>query len=317
MSDLVTFGETMLRLSPPGNERFESARSFDVGAGGAESNVAIAAERLGAVSTWMSKLPNSALGRRIVGELNQCGIITDVVWSPNGRVGTYYLEHAGKPRGTNVIYDRQGTALSNASADEFDLGLIKNARAFFTSGITPALSPTLQETVKQLLKVARQSGTTTAMDVNYRRKLWSPQEAQDVLQSLFPGIDILIIAARDAEVVLGFEGDHRQLAHSLASKFDFTTVVVTRGEQGALAWHDSVVHDHDAYETDTVEPIGSGDAFTGAFLARRLAGDEVQRALEYAVAAAAVKRTIPGDTARLTKAEVEAVVANRTEDLSR
>lgn len=317
MSDLVAFGETMLRLSPPGSERLESTDTFEVRAAGSESNVAVAAERLGAVSTWTSKLPDSPLGRRIAGELHRHGIETDVVWSRNGRVGTYYLEHAGKPRGTNVIYDRRGSAITTAEPQEFDLELIRDARVFFTSGITPALSSTLRETTANLLKAARNAGTTTAFDVNYRRKLWSPQEAQNTLTQLFPGIDVLVIAARDARTVLGFEGDPRQLAHKLGSQFDFTTVVVTRGEQGALAWHDSVVHGHDAYETDTVDPIGTGDAFTGAFLARRLAGDDVPDALEYASATAALKRTIPGDVALVTKEEVDAVVSDRDERISR
>ena len=317
MSDLVTFGETMLRLSPPGYERIESATEFEVHAGGSESNVAIAAERLGAVSTWTSKLPETPLGRRVVGELHQCGIETDVVWTHTGRVGTYYLEQGGEPRGTTAIYDREGSAITSATAQEFDLDLIRDARLFFTSGITPALSSTARETTANLLQAAQQAGTTTAFDVNYREKLWSPSEAQETLTRLFPLIDVLVIAARDASTVLGFEGDHRQLAHKLGSKFDFSTVVVTQGKQGALAWHDSVVHDHDAYETETVSPIGAGDAFTGAFLARRLAGDDVHRSLEFATAAAALKRTIPGDIARLTLEEVEAVVTEDADRLSR
>ncbi|MFC4249254.1 bifunctional 2-dehydro-3-deoxygluconokinase/2-dehydro-3-deoxygalactonokinase [Natribaculum luteum] len=317
MSDLVTFGETMLRLSPPGNERIESASEFEVRAAGAESNVAVAAERLGAVSTWTSKLPDSPLGRRVVGELRQYGIDTDVVWSQSGRQGTYYLEHGGKPRGTNVVYDREDAAITTAKAEEFDVDLIQDARVFFTSGITPALSSTLRETTVNMLKAAREAETTTAFDVNYRRKLWSPEEARETLLKLFPGIDILLIAARDARTVLGYEGDPRQLAHKLASQFDFTTVVVTRGDQGALAWHDNVVHDHEVYDTETVDPIGTGDAFTGAFIARRLAGDDVPKALEYASATAALKRTVPGDVALVTKEEVDAVVSDRTEDISR
>ncbi|USZ71562.1 bifunctional 2-dehydro-3-deoxygluconokinase/2-dehydro-3-deoxygalactonokinase [Natronosalvus halobius] len=317
MSDLVTFGETMLRLSPPGHERLETASEFEVRAAGAESNVAVAAERLGAVSTWTSKLPDSPLGRRVVGELQQYGIDTDVVWSDEGRQGTYYLEHGGKPRGTNVVYDRSEAAVTTAKPQEFDIDLIRDARVFFTSGITPALSPTLRETTAQLLKAARQNDTTTAFDFNYRRKLWSPEEARDTLTKLFPGIDVLVIAARDARTVLGYEGDPRQLAHKLGSQFDFRTVVVTRGDQGALAWHDNVVHDHDAYETETHDPIGTGDAFTGAFIARRLSGDDVGRALEYAAATAALKRTIPGDAALVTKAEVDAVVADSAESISR
>ncbi|RZV11598.1 2-keto-3-deoxygluconate kinase [Natrinema hispanicum] len=317
MSDIVTFGETMLRLSPPGSERLENTDELEVRAGGAESNVAIAASRLGASATWLSKVPETPLGRRVVGELQGHGIGTDVVWSHRGRQGTYYLEHAGEPRGTNVIYDRENTAISTAEAREFDIDLIQNAQVFFTTGITPALSTTLRDTTLNLLKAARKGGTSTAFDFNYRRKLWSPDEARETLTKLFPGIDILVIAARDARTVLGFEGDPRQLAHKLGSQYDFTTVVVTRGEEGAVGWHDSVVHDHAAYETDTVDPIGTGDAFTGAFIARRLDGDDVPTALEYAAATAALKRTIPGDAALVTADEVDAVVKDSSEGISR
>ncbi|WP_049921591.1 bifunctional 2-dehydro-3-deoxygluconokinase/2-dehydro-3-deoxygalactonokinase [Halopiger djelfimassiliensis] len=317
MSDLVTFGETMLRLSPPGAQRLETADEFEVHAGGAESNVAIAAQRLGTPATWLSKVPETPLGRRAVGELRQAGIETDVVWSHRGRQGTYYLEQGGSPRGSNVIYDREDTAFTTAKAREFDIDRIQNARVFFTTGITPALSSTLRDTTAKMLKAARQGGTTTAVDFNYRRKLWSPEEAESTLTQLFPGIDVLVIAARDARTVLGFEGDPRQLAHKLGSQYDFTTVVVTRGDEGALAWHDSVVHDHDAYDTDTVDPIGTGDAFTGAFIARRLEGDDVSDALEYAAATAALKRTIPGDAALVTADEVERVIEERGADISR
>ena len=317
VSDLVTFGEALLRLSPPGNERLESTSTLEVRIGGAECNVAIAAERLGAVSTFTSKLPDTPLGRRVTNELHRYGIDTDIVWAPRGRQGTYYLEYGGRPRGANVVYDRKASAVSTAEAEEFDLELLRDARVFFTTGITPALSPTLRETTAKMLQAAKQSGTTTAFDVNFRRKLWSPEEAQNTITQLFPGIDILVIAARDARTVLGYEGDPRQLAHKLASQFDFRTVVVTRGEQGALAWHDSVLHDQEAYETDTVDPVGTGDAFTGAFLARRLSGDDVPRALEYANATAALKRTIPGDVALVTKEEVDDVVGGDDEAITR
>ncbi|MGQ3411135.1 bifunctional 2-dehydro-3-deoxygluconokinase/2-dehydro-3-deoxygalactonokinase [Natrinema versiforme] len=316
-SDIVTFGETMLRLSPPGNERIENADTFEVRAAGAESNVAIAANRLGASATWISKVPETELGRRVVGEIRRHGIEADPVWSHRGRQGTYYLEHAGKPRGTNVIYDRDNTAISTAEAREFDIDRIQDAKVFFTTGITPALSSTLRDTTLNLLKAARKGGTSTAFDFNYRRKLWSPDEARETLTKLFPGIDILVIAARDARTVLGFEGDPRQLAHKLGSQYDFTTVVVTRGSEGAVGWHDNVVHDHDAYETDTVDPIGTGDAFTGAFIARRLDGDDVPTALEYAAATASLKRTIPGDVALVTADEVETIVKEQGEDISR
>ncbi|AEH36689.1 bifunctional 2-dehydro-3-deoxygluconokinase/2-dehydro-3-deoxygalactonokinase [Halopiger xanaduensis] len=317
MSDLVSFGETMLRLSPPDNERLEDTDEFEVHVGGAESNVAIAAQRLGTSATWLSKLPENPLGRQVVGKLRQYGIETDVAWSPQGRVGTYYMEQAGEPRGTNVIYDRQNAAVTTAKTREFDLEPIRDAKVFFTTGITPALSPTLRDTTMSLLKAAKEGGTTTAFDFNYRAKLWSPDEAKEVLTQLFPGIDVLVIAARDAQNVLGLEGDPRQIAHQLGSQYDFETVIVTRGAEGAIGWHDNVVHEQDVYETDTVSPIGTGDAFTGTFVARRLDGDDVPTALEYSAAAAALKRTIPGDVALITEEEVETVVKEGAKAISR
>ena len=317
VSDLVTFGETMLRLSPAGNERIETASEFEVRAAGAESNVAIAAERLGTSSTWISKLPENPLGRRVAGELERYGIDADPVWTEDGRQGTYYLEQAGKPRGTNVVYDRANAAVTTAEADEFDLDALRDAEVFFTSGITPALSETLEETTATLLETASRAGTTTAFDLNYRNKLWSPSEAKETLTALFENIDVLVVAARDARHVLDLEGDAEALAETLGTEYGFETVVLTRGSDGALAWRDGEYHEHDAYETETVDPIGTGDAFTGAFLARRIDGDDVSSALEYAAATAALKRTIPGDIAVVTPAEVESVIGEQTSDISR
>ncbi|WP_323674551.1 bifunctional 2-dehydro-3-deoxygluconokinase/2-dehydro-3-deoxygalactonokinase [Halorubellus sp. PRR65] len=317
--DLVTFGETMLRLSPPNDERLETAREFEVRAAGAESNTAIAAERLGAVTTWMSKLPDTALGHRVDGGLRQYGVNTDVVWTDDDdvRQGTYYLESGGRPRGSNVVYDREDAAVTTATPDELDVDRIRQAQAFYTTGITPALSPQLRETAATLLDAAQQAGTMTAFDVNYRSKLWSPEEARKTITQFFQVVDVLIIALKDAKAVLNYEGDATQLAHHLASEFDFKTVVVTRGDQGALAWNDNVIHEQPAFETDTVDAVGTGDAFAGAFLARRLSGANVPKALEYAAAAAALKRTIPGDVATVTKAEVDAVVGEGGEAISR
>ncbi|MCL9814222.1 bifunctional 2-dehydro-3-deoxygluconokinase/2-dehydro-3-deoxygalactonokinase [Natranaeroarchaeum aerophilus] len=317
MSDLVTFGETMLRLSPPQGERVETARELEFRAAGAESNVAVTAERLGAVATWLSKLPDSPLGRRVVSGLQQHGVDVDVAWSDQGRQGTYYLEYGGKPRGTNVIYDRKGAAVQTTHPEELNLDAIRKARVFYTSGITPALSNRLRETTAQLLKTAKESGTKTAFDVNYRSSLWSEQEARETLTRLFPAVDILVVPFRDAQQVLNFERDPRQLAHHLAAEYNLQTVIVTNGEKGSLAWHNNTVYEQDIYQSDTHDAIGTGDAFVGAFLARRLSGDDVPRALKYAAATASLKRTIAGDIATVTKPEVEAVIGDDMQDISR
>ncbi len=318
MSELVTFGEGVLRLTPPRGERLEGARELEAQAAGSAPATAVAADRLGADATWMSKLPESPLGHRVERGLRGKGIETQLVWSNDGRQGTYYVEQAGQPRGVDVLYDLENTAFATVDANEFELELVRDARGFYVTGITPAVSGAAREATANLLGVARQSGTTVALDMNYRSRMWPPDRARETLEQLFPAVDVLIVAARDARNVLGYEGeDPPSIAHRIAADYDFTTVVVTRGDRGAIAWHDSVVHDHEGYETDTLDPIGAGDAFSGAFVARRLKGDDIRDSLDYATATAALKHTIPGDVATVTRAEVEAVIEGNVESVSR
>ncbi len=310
MTDLVTFGETMLRLSPPRGERLETTRELGVQAGGAESNVAVGAARLGVDAAWLSRLPDSPLGRRIVSELRSHGVRTGVSWAdPEGtRVGTYYLEHGGEPRGTNVIYDRADAAITGVSAGELPTGVFESADRFHTTGITPALSAEAAETTASLLETAGEHGVTRSFDLNYRAKLWSPEAAKSAYESLFPDIDTLFVPVRDARRVLDREGDAVDIAHGLATDFGFETVVVTRGPEGALALADGSVREQGVFEADTFDAIGTGDAFVAGFLAHRLDGGDVADALEYAAATAALKRTVDGDLAVVTPAEVERVI---------
>lgn len=309
MSELVTFGETMVRLSPAGRARLETADALEVRTAGAESNVAIAAERLGADAAWLSKLPDSPLGRRVAGDVRRHGVDVEVCWSDDGRQGTYYLEQGTDPRGTNVTYDRDGAAVTTATVADLRADVVRDAAVFYTSGITPALSDTLRETTAELLDRADDADTRVAFDVNYRSKLWSPAEARDVLTDLFPDVDTLVVAHRDARDMLDLGGDPVSVANEFADTYGMDTVLVTRGADGATCWHDGTVTEQDAFAVETVDPIGTGDAFVGAFLARRLADEAVPAAMEYAAATAALKRTIPGDVATVTPDEVAAVAA--------
>ncbi|MES3518097.1 MAG: bifunctional 2-dehydro-3-deoxygluconokinase/2-dehydro-3-deoxygalactonokinase [Natronomonas sp.] len=309
MSKLVTFGETMLRFTPPSGERLESAEQFDVHIGGAESNVAVAASRLGTDAVWLSKVADSPLGHRIVRRLNAQGVDTEVVWSPDARQGIYYLEPGGPPRGTNVIYDRTDAAVTTATAEELAIERIESADAFYTSGITPALSTTLAETTGVLLETAVDAGTTTVLDVNYRSKLWSPTEARRILSQLLPAVDVLVVAARDAETVFDRTGDPTSVASGLKSEYDHDIVVVTRGEEGAVAVTDGRMYEQDTFEAETRDAVGTGDAFVGGFLARLLDDGDVDDALAYGAATAALKRTLDGDLALVSPEEVEAVFA--------
>lgn len=317
MPELVTCGETMLRLSPPSGERLETTTSLDFRTAGAESNVAIAASRLGTATAWLSKLSDSPLGRRVTNEVQSYGVDPRICWDESARQGAYYIEQGATPRPTTVIYDRSDAAITTARPSEFDLDAVRTAAVFYTSGITPALSATLAETTADLLTAANEAGTTTAFDLNYRLKLWPPSEARDVYESLFPDIDILVAAERDVHTVLERTGDVRTLASELANEFGFETVIITRGDKGALAVHDGTAYEQPAFDTDTVDAIGTGDAFVGGYLARWIARDSIADALSYAAATAALKRTISGDLAVVTPSEIEEVLDSSESGIAR
>ncbi|RKD95763.1 bifunctional 2-dehydro-3-deoxygluconokinase/2-dehydro-3-deoxygalactonokinase [Halopiger aswanensis] len=312
MSSLLTFGETMLRLSPTPGDRLETARQLDFRTAGAESNVAIAASNLGLEATWASKLPDSPLGRRVTREVQSHGVETNVAWDDDGRQGAYFIEQGGQPRGTNVIYDRADAAVQTATPDELTDGIdLESVDALYTSGITPALSDRLEETTETLLERAQDAGATTVFDLNYRSKLWSPAEARACCEGLLESVDIPVVAARDARSVLELSGSDEEIAEEIATTYDADVVVVTQGEDGALALEaDGTVRDQPAFPAETTDPIGTGDAFVGGFLASYLAGEDrdVADALEYGSATAALKRTINGDLAVLTPDEVEGVI---------
>ncbi|OYR56938.1 2-keto-3-deoxygluconate kinase [Halorubrum halodurans] len=310
MTDLVTFGETMLRLSPPRGERLERTRELDVQAGGAESNVAVGAARLGADAVWFSKLPDSPLGRRIVSELRSHGVRTGVAWADpdESRVGTYYLEHGGEPRGTNVIYDRADAAVTTVEPSELPTDALEEAAYFHTTGITPALSETARETTRALLTAAGEAGAVRTFDLNYRAKLWDPATARETYEALFADVDVLFVPRRDAREVLDREGDAVEIAHGLASEHGFECVVVTRGTGGALALRDGSVHEQRVFEAETFDAIGTGDAFVAGYLTERIDGGDVPAALERAAATAALKRTVGGDVAVVTPEEVDRVL---------
>ena len=304
MVEVATFGETMLRLSPPTGERIESTDSLKCRTAGAESNVAIATARLGTDAAWLSKLPDSVLGRRVASDIRSHGVDTRVVWADEGRQGTYYIEQAGEPRGSNVIYDRADAAVTTATVDELATDAVAEADVFFTTGITPALSETLFETTRELLE----TDGTTAFDLNYRSKLWSEEEAKDAYDALLPSVDLLFAPERDARSILDISGEPADVVEMLQSRYGCGTVVLTRGDDGAIATSAKGTVEQPVFEADTIDPIGTGDAFVGAFLSRYVRGASTVEALRWGAATAALKRTIAGDIALVSETEVEALL---------
>ena len=317
MVELATFGETMLRLSPPDDGRLETTDEFEVFVGGAESNVAVAASRLGVDAAWLSKVPDSPLGRQVTGELARHGVTVAAARSETGRQGTYYLESGDQPRETTAIYDRADAAITTATPGELDTSYVEDASVFHTRGITPALSETLVDTTESLLSLATESGTTTSFDLNYRSKLWDPATARDTIRSLLSAVDLLFVPERDAGTVLDVEDDAEGIARTLSDAHDIETVVVTRGPEGALALSGDSVFEQSTYPAGDRRPIGTGDAFVGGFLSQFTQDADVERALRWGSATAALKRSIPGDMALVTPEEVEAVLSGETEEIDR
>lgn len=304
MVDLVTFGEGLLRLSPPPGVRIETATQLETRVGGAECNVAIAAARLGCSVAWLSKLPDTPPADRVLSTLRRHDVEPLVTRSESGRQGLYYLERGPEPRGSRVVYDRSAAAVTTADPGELDLSAVERASLCFTSGITPALSETLAETTRHLLETAER----VAFDLNYRRKLWEPAAARETLETLLPAVDVLFAPRRDARRVLGYEDDAESIARALHDEYDLETAVVTMSAEGALAWTGAELVEQPVVEAETLDPIGTGDAFVGGYLAQHLDGETVERALRYGAAAAALKRTIAGDVAVISPDEVEAVL---------
>ena len=325
MAELVTFGETMLRLSPPRGRRLETEGELDAQVGGAESNVAAAASCLGVDAAWCSKLPANPLGRRVARALRGHDVTPAVAWddSDAARLGTYYLEYGADPRETTVVYDRANASITTVSTDELDTDRLADASVFHTTGITPALSDATAETTRELLDIAGDADTLRSFDLNYRSKLWSQAEAAAGYESVLPAVDLLFAPHRDGRAILGYEGDAAAVARGLAADYDLDAVVVTRGAEGSLALVDDAVIEEGIYSDETIDAIGTGDAFVGGFLGELLAnGGEltpanVETAQSYAAAAAAVKRTITGDVLVATRQEIESVLADDAKGISR
>jgi len=317
MYDVVTFGEAMVRLSPPHFHRLEQAHSFDVNAGGAELNVAVGLTRFGMKSAWVSKLPKNALGYLIRNRAQEFGVdCSHIIWSDQGRAGLYFLELGSSPRASSVLYDRAGSAISMIKPGEVDWAKVfTGSRHFHLSGITPALSASASEVTVEALKAAKKAGLTVSYDLNYRKKLWTPADAKRIQEPMMADVDILITTEEDTNVVFGIkEKDYETVAERLAQTFKFKVVAITlredlsvwRNNWTAIAYQDGNIFRDKKYEVEIVDRVGAGDAFTAGLLYGWLKLKDVEKGIQYGNAFAALKHTLPGDFSWSTQEEVEA-----------
>jgi 2-dehydro-3-deoxygluconokinase len=312
--DVVTLGEAMIRLTPPNHQRLEQATSLDVVIGGAELSVAVGAARLGLTSSWVTKLPRNALGRRILNQAREQGVdVSRVVWTTDGRAGLYFLEAGAAPRPSSVLYDRKNSAASRLAPGDVDWQFLKGARVLHTTGITPALSESCREVTVGAIRAAKEAGCKVCFDVNYRSKLWSPKEAEAVLTPIVKMVDVLI--ASDAATIWGVVGEPEQVLRELKERFGVPVVAMTvredsgvlRTRLSSLAIADRLYRGTKTYDVEVVDRLGVGDSFAAGLIYGYLRGD-VQTALDYGDAMAAYKTSIPGDVNYATKEEIDQLV---------
>jgi 2-dehydro-3-deoxygluconokinase len=309
--DVVSIGESMIRLSTPNFERLSHARSLDIQIGGAESNLAVNLSRLGLRTSWISRLPDNGLGHLVIAELNANGVDTSGVrLAPDERMGTYFIELAVPPRPNRVIYDRAGSAASRMSSSDIDFDVIASARWLHTTGITAAISTSCRLMTADVLKFAREHGLATSFDVNYRALLWSPEVAGRALAPLLDLSDTVFMAHRDAIALFAAPEDPHHAAQSLRQRHGCKAVVLTLGEIGAVAATvgETIEVSQQFKVPQIVDRIGAGDAFDAGFIAAQLWGHTIEDSLNFGNAMSALKITIPGDLALVSRDEVEQLV---------
>jgi len=320
MHDLVTFGEAMVRLSPPDFKRLEQTTTLDLNVGGAELNVAVGASRLGLKSAWISRLPDNPLGRMIANKARELGVdVSEIIWTEEGRAGLYFLEFGATPRSSSVVYDRADSCFCNIQPGEVNwAGILKSAKCLHLTGITPALSGSAAAATSEVMQKAKAAGCRISLDLNYRAKLWSPAAARQTLSPMMDYVDILITTKGDTRTILGIEADNDEaLAGILLEKYPIEMVAVSYREGdtvwkclwSALAMTREKSFTTRIYDIDIVDQVGRGDSFAAGFLYGVIAENDIQKGLDYGVAFAALKHSFPGDFNWCTRDEVEALLA--------
>ena len=329
MAKIVTMGEIMLRLSPEGNYRFVQAESFKIIPGGGEANVAISLANYGHESVFVSKLPKHEIGQIALNALRKFGVNTDCIARGGDRIGLYYAETGASMRPSKVIYDRAHSSIAEAKPEDFDFDKIfEGADWFHWSGITPAISDASAECLRLACIAAKKHGVTVSCDLNFRKKLWTSEKAISIMRPLMQYVDVCIGNEEDAELCLGFKPDadvnagktdaagYEGIFKAMAKEFGFKYVVSTLRESFSATyngWKALIYDGKEFYQSKRydinpiIDRVGGGDSFSGGLIHGLLTRPNQGAALEFAVAASALKHTIPGDFNHVSEAEVDAL----------
>jgi 2-dehydro-3-deoxygluconokinase len=327
MGKIVTFGEIMLRLAPNGYYRFFQDDQLQATFGGGEANVAVSLANYGMDSVYVTKLPEHAIGQAAVNSLRYFGVDTSKIVRGGDRVGIYFLEKGASQRGSVCIYDRAHSAIQEASPSDFDWDKIfKGASWFHFTGITPALGPNVVKICEDACKAAKKHKVTISCDLNYRGKLWTREEARAAMTKLCKYVDVCISNEEDAKDVFGIESEgsnitggklnkegYKSVAKQLADKFGFKYVAITLRTSISASDNDWAGMLYDGknycfsreYHLRIVDRVGGGDSFGGGLIYSLSKHASTQKAIDFAVAASALKHSIEGDFNRIGVKEVE------------
>ena len=327
MAKIVTFGEIMLRLAPNGYYRFFQNDQMQATFGGGEANVAVSLANYGMDSAFVTKLPAHAIGQSAINSLRDFGVDTSKSVRGGDRVGIYFLEKGASQRGSVCIYDRAGSSIQTAKPEDFDWDtILEGADWFHFTGITPALGPNVVEICREACKAAKSKGIKISCDLNYRGKLWTRDEARKAMTDLCQYVDVCISNEEDAKDVFGIEAEdtdiyggklnhdgYKSVAKQLADKFGFEKVAITLRTSISASDNDwaGMLFDGEnycfskSYHLHITDRVGGGDSFGGGLIYALLSGKSTQDAIEFAVAASALKHSIEGDYNRISVQEAE------------
>lgn len=330
MAKVITMGEIMLRLSTPSHERFIQADNFDVNYGGGEANVAVSLAGFGHDAQFVTAVPDNEIGECALATLRKYQVGTKYVAKEGERLGIYFLESGSSVRPSKVIYDRAHSSISTVKPEAFDFDQIfVGVDWFHFTGITPAISDSAAELTEAALKKAKEHGVKVSVDLNFRKKLWTSEKAQQVMTRLMKYVDVCIGNEEDANLVLGFKPEgsdvtsgnlklsgYQSIFEQMTQKFGFEYCVSSlRVSRSASdnGWSACIYsgktgefyHSREYSITPIVDRVGGGDSFAAGVICGLLDGKDFKEALEFGVAASALKHTIPGDINLVTRKEVE------------
>lgn len=324
---IVTFGEMMIRLSPPHGVQLRHTQAFDVHFGGAEANAAVSLAHFGAEALFVSAVPDNDIGANALGHLSSHGVDTRFILRKGSRMGIYYLEHGSGQRPSKVVYDRAGSAASRMTPGDFDWpAILEGANWFHWSGITPALGDSVVDCLREGLETAKQKGIMISVDLNYRRKLWTKEKARSVMTELMSYVDVCIGNEEDPITVFGMTpGDtdvssgrlsaegYKDLAVQIHERFELSKVAITLRESlsasenkwSACLYDGKNFYHSPKYHIWIVDRVGTGDAFAAGLIYGFLAGWSSRKALDFGTAAACLKHSIRGDFNTVSRGDVE------------